>query len=113
MRGVPDDLGSFLAGRLQSARDDAERIARELAQNGYLTPEQAARLTDAVDGAVGRARDMVAGALREPQRVLAGLRALGDVEDVAGRIDALERAVVRLEEAIAAIGSGAMSGRRG
>lgn len=104
-----NDLGSLIASRLQSARDDAERIARELAQNGHLSPELATRLTDAVDGAASRARDIVAAALREPRRLFAGPGAGGppdEAEDVVARLEALERAVVRLEETIAELARG-------
>ncbi|MEW6271554.1 MAG: hypothetical protein AB1689_19910 [Thermodesulfobacteriota bacterium] len=110
------DLGSLLASRLQGARDDAERIARELAQAGHLGPELATRLTDAVDGAVERARDMVVAALREPRRLLATLdlaRGTDAVEHLARRIDALEDVVARLEEAVARLGPGRDRAARG
>ncbi|HEY8515830.1 MAG TPA: hypothetical protein VIS07_09995 [Candidatus Binatia bacterium] len=109
---VLSDSRSFVARRLAGAREDAQRIARELERAGHLAPDLAARLTGAVDAAIERARDLVADALREPRRLLALLddaprdqaRDPG-MDQLAARIAALEDAVARIERALAANGS--------
>jgi hypothetical protein len=116
-----EDAGGWLASRLGSARADAERIARELADRGHLTPDQSASVVAAVDAAIVSGRELLAGALREPQRLLRSLREprtgtapethdVRDAGDVAGRLAAIEQRLATLEAAL--LGAPAR-GRRG
>jgi polyhydroxyalkanoate synthesis regulator phasin len=107
------DAAGWVADRLTSARADAGRIARELAEKGHLTRAQAAEIAAAVESAIDRGRDLITDALREPRRILDRLRAAGvagdahaDSTDVAtrdhaaARITALEERVAALEQAL-------------
>ena len=95
-----DDESGWLADRLGNARADAERIARELADRGHLTPDQTALIVAAVDAAIVRGRELLADALREPRQLLQSLRATMRAPDADARIDALEARVASLEEAL-------------
>ena len=68
------ERSGWIADRLTSARADAERIARELVRDGRLSSDEVAALASAVDEAVERGRALIGDALREPRRILAGLR---------------------------------------
>ena len=107
--GSPDVTG-WIADRLSSARADAERIARELLRDGRLTADEVGALAAAVDEAVERGRALIGDALREPRRIVAGLReatatavarakdgAAAPPEDAAARIARLEARVAALE----------------
>ena len=82
------DASGWLADRLSGARADAARIVRELTDKGHLTPEQATTIAAAVDSAITRGRELVADALREPRRVLDGLRGTTTSEAEASRATA-------------------------
>lgn len=68
------DLPGWIADRLASARADAQRVADELVRDGHVTSGEIAALAAAVDDAVERGRVLIGDALREPRRILAGLR---------------------------------------
>lgn len=110
------ERSGWIADRLTSARADAERIARELVRDGRLSAEEVAALASAVEQAVERGRTLIGEALREPRRILAGLRqAASDAsaradgtsagapapEDAAARITRLEARVAALEALVA------------
>jgi hypothetical protein len=109
------ERSGWIADRLTSARADAERIARELGRDGRLSAEEVAALASAVDEAVERGRTLIGDALREPRRILAGLRqaaleAAARAEDApvpaspegaAARIARLEARVAALEALVA------------
>ena len=109
------ELSGWIADRLTSARADAERIADELVRDGRLSAEEVAALASAVDEAVERGRALIGDALREPRRILAGLRqtaleaaaraedapAPASPEDAAARIARLEARVAALEALVA------------
>lgn len=112
----PSDVPGWIADRLGSARADAERIARELIRDGRITADEVASLASAVDEAVERGRALIGDALREPRRILAGLRqAASDAtahandasapppppDDDAARIARLEARVAALEALVA------------
>lgn len=100
----------WVADRLTSARADAERIARELVRDGRLAADEVAALASAVDEAVERGRALIGDALREPRRIVAGLRqaaleAASRAEDAsapAASGDASEQ-IARLEARVAAL----------
>jgi hypothetical protein len=104
------DLPGWIADRLTSARTDAERIARELVRDGRITAAEIATLAAAVDEAVERGRALIGDALREPGRILAGLRD-ATASASAGTDDATTRPppedadtrIARLEARIAAL----------
>jgi hypothetical protein len=112
--GSPDVTG-WIADRLSSARADAERIARELLRDGRLGADEVGALAAAVDEAVERGRALIGDALREPRRILAGLReatasavvrgeedaAVPPRQDAAARIARLEARVAALEALVA------------
>ena len=107
--GSPDVTG-WIADRLSSARADAERIARELLRDGRLTADEVGALAAAVDEAVERGRALIGDALREPRRIVAGLRRAADDAaagaDVAAAAPAPEEAatrIARLEARVAAL----------
>jgi len=101
------ERSGWIADRLSAARADAERIARELAAKGHLSDAQVEAIAGAVEDAIERGRELIADALREPQRVLDDLRrstAPGAAADDAGkdaRIAALEERVATLEHLLA------------
>lgn len=94
-------LGTVLRGAA-AARGDASRIVDELRHGGHLSAEEAERLEQAVDQAVGRARSAL-GELREPIRdTLRGLTrwAVGGAEELDElqiRLRSLEERLARLE----------------
>lgn len=69
-----DDLSGWIADRLTSARVDAERIAGELLRDGRISAEEVEALRAAVERAIERGSALIGDALREPRRILAGLR---------------------------------------
>jgi hypothetical protein len=109
------ERSGWIADRLTSARADAERIAHELVRDGRLSAEEVASLASAVDEAVERGRTLIGDALREPRRILAGLRqaaleaaaraedapAPASPDDAAARIARLEARVAALEALVA------------
>lgn len=111
----PSDVPGWIADRLGSARADAQRIARELIRDGRITPDEVAALASAVDEAVERGRTLIGDALREPRRILTGLRraatnaaasaddakAPPPADDDAARIARLEARVAALEALVA------------
>lgn len=109
-----DERSGWIADRLSRARADAERIARELLRDGRLTADEVTALAGAVDEAVERGRALIGEALREPRRILAGLRQATEsaatpgegaaspaAEDAATRIARLEARVAALEALLA------------
>lgn len=102
------DLPGWIADRLASARADAQRIAGELVRDGRIDADEVATLAAAVDEAIGRGRALIADALREPRRILAGLRRAGRAESAADAVMSsaspdLAARIARLEERIAAL----------
>lgn len=111
-----EDISGWIADRLASARADAERIARELVRDGRVTADEVAALAAAVDEAVERGRALIGDALREPRRILAGLRQAAanaparaenasgapQPEDPTARITRLEARVAALDALVTA-----------
>lgn len=121
--GRPADVSGWIADRLASARDDAARIARELLRDGRIGEDEVAALAAAVDEAVERGRVLIGDALREPRRILAGLRqvaleaaaradaaAPAAADDATGRLARLEARIAALE---ALVGGRTAGGPRG
>jgi len=109
--GDDRDAAGWIADRLSSARADAARIARELADKGHLTAAQVGAIAAAVDTAIARGHELIEDALREPRRALDGLRtrtASGHTDSTgvatgtptATRIHALETRIAALEDAL-------------
>lgn len=103
----PSDVPGWIADRLGSARRDAERIARELIRDGRITADEVAALASAVDDAVERGRALIGDALREPRRILAGLRraaaGAASVDEAAPAHEDAAQRIARLEARVAAL----------
>lgn len=98
------DATAWIADRLSGAHADAKRIGRELAAKGHLTDAQVEAIAGAVEGAIERGRELIADALREPQRVLEVLRRAappGAAPADDARVAALEERVATLERLLA------------
>jgi polyhydroxyalkanoate synthesis regulator phasin len=126
------ERSDWIAGRIASARADAERIAAELVHAGRLTASEASAIAGAVDQAIERGRALLGDALDEPRRMFASLRSewmSSASHDAAGaaatsdasapsaaasaRIAALEARVAALEAALGAVLAATRGARHG
>lgn len=127
------ERSDWIAGRIASARADAERIAAELVHAGRLTASEASAIAGAVDQAIERGRALLGDALDEPRRMFASLRSewmssashdaagaaatsdasASSATDASARIAALEARVAALEAALGAVLAATRGARHG